>query len=172
MSYTKHIHVVQEVFIFDQTQRCTVLQSVYSILRRSSYVYVCVSGGSLCLSFSRSVETGKVFQTTDWIRVLKCVSFSRALPTRSQGVRKVTTRAPEGNSKAFTALSPSLYFFKSFFHKACFLARFSACSLEESVRVCLICRAARICQSLGRRGALQLNSHSGRWRQRRRASRF
>ncbi len=29
MSYTKHIYVIQEVFIFDQTQRCTVLQSVY-----------------------------------------------------------------------------------------------------------------------------------------------
>ncbi len=29
MSYTKYIYVAQEVFIFDQTQRCTVLQSVY-----------------------------------------------------------------------------------------------------------------------------------------------
>ncbi len=29
MSYTEHIYVIQEVFIFDQTQRCTVLQSVY-----------------------------------------------------------------------------------------------------------------------------------------------
>ncbi len=29
MSCTKHIYVAQEVFIFDQTQRCTVLQSVY-----------------------------------------------------------------------------------------------------------------------------------------------
>ncbi len=37
MSYTKHIYVAQEVFIFDQTQRCTVLQSVYF-----ETVYVCV----------------------------------------------------------------------------------------------------------------------------------
>ncbi len=29
MSYTIHIYVAQEVFILDQTQRCTVLQSVY-----------------------------------------------------------------------------------------------------------------------------------------------
>ena len=29
MSCIKHIHVAQEVFIFDQTQRCMVLQSVF-----------------------------------------------------------------------------------------------------------------------------------------------
>ncbi len=44
MSYTKHIYVTQEVFIFDQTQRCMVLQSVYF-----ETVFVVLSGQSSVL---------------------------------------------------------------------------------------------------------------------------